>query len=635
MLDQMLGPGSEVAGHRVEGFLGRGGMGTVFRAREVDSGRAVALKVVPFRGAPDPAVVERFRSEGRAQAALEHPHVVTVYDAGEFDAGLYIAMQLVDGPSLAELIGERALGASRALALLDQVADALDAAHAKALVHRDVKPHNVLVGPADHAYLADFGLTRVADEAALTASGSLVGSVAYIAPEVARGVRATPASDRYAFAAMAFECLTGSAPFPRTSSASVLFAHVNDPVPRISLRRPELGAELDPVFDRALAKEPAERPATARELVASIRAALARTGADALPAPALVGADALAGAVTADAAPAPAVAPPAVRPGAKRRAPLLVLLAAALAGAAVVGIAWVALSEGDGDAPARPAVADRPGLQYIGADLDGGTARTVDCRGRAPGGASPACTFLQDQMPGATLVVPQNGAIRHWAVKGARGELTLSVLRPRNESVFQVSVSQTETVGSAGVHSFDTDVDVERGDRIALILTPGSSVGTRGGGEGAALARWVPPVAGLDNPQRGTEPRLASELLLRVGIQPGATRRVPRQLTGAEAAGAPGGRVLQRRRVPIGERPGELRLVRLGETLAVDALVRGRRFARMPVPELHPRAEVNRFVAAVWSPEETGLDLFFVNEGSARVVQRGYVVNRDGFTIIR
>ena len=282
-----------VGDYRIEGLLGRGGMGSVFRACDVESGRVVALKLMASAAGADPVRELRFRGEGRTQALLEHPHVVTVYDAGESEHGWYLAMRLVDGPSLADLIRGHELDARRAIDLLDQVADALDAAHAVGLVHRDVKPHNVLVGEGDHAFLADFGLTRGGEEPSLTMTGQLVGTVAYLAPEVVRGGEATAAADRYAFAAMAFECLTGTVVFPRSSNASVLFAHANDPAPRIGARRPELGDALDSLFDGALAKDPAERPATARELIQGIRRELERSGSVDLPAPSLVGAAAL------------------------------------------------------------------------------------------------------------------------------------------------------------------------------------------------------------------------------------------------------------------------------------------------------------------------------------------------------
>ena len=363
----MLNPGTVVGGYRIEGVLGRGGMGTVFRARDLESGRVVALKLMPEALAPDPVRDARFRGEARTQASLEHPHVVTVYDAGESDHGLYLAMRLIDGPTLVDLIRERRLDMRRSLDLLGQIADALDAAHAVGLVHRDVKPHNVLVGGDDHAYLADFGLTRSGLESSLTATGEIVGTVAYLAPEVVRGGEADEASDLYSFAAMAFECLTGSVVFPRTSEASVLFAHANDPPPRIGARRPELGDGLDDLFERALSKDPAERPDTARELVDDIRRELRRTGAIELPPPQPIGAARARRPADDDRIRWARRATPRPRSRTRRRRAVAPVALAALGGAAAVAAAWLAFGSGDDVAPARAASLDRPGLQYVGA----------------------------------------------------------------------------------------------------------------------------------------------------------------------------------------------------------------------------------------------------------------------------
>src|SRR6185437_5702836 len=260
-----------VGDYRVEDVLGRGGMGVVYSARHVELGRQVALKVLADQLSSTPEFVGRFQREGRLQASLDHPHAVTVYEAGESEHGLYLAMQLVPGATLAQLIQNRELPSGRALVLLRQVAEALDALHAAGLVHRDVKPQNVLVGDDEDAYLGDFGLMRTGADA--TSTGRLMGTIPYLAPELIRGESATPASDRYAFAAMAFECLTGTAVFPRQSEAAVLAAHTNEPPPSISRRRPELPATLDPVFSRALAKDPAARFASASGLVDAVAAA--------------------------------------------------------------------------------------------------------------------------------------------------------------------------------------------------------------------------------------------------------------------------------------------------------------------------------------------------------------------------
>jgi Protein kinase domain len=263
-----------VAGYRIDGALGEGGMGTVYRATQLSLDRVVALKVLTTQLSSDPAFRERFRREGLVQAALEHPHIVTVFEAGEADQGLFLAMQMIEGPTLKELIRSGELGNRRALRLLTQVAEALDAAHSKGLIHRDVKPQNVLVGKGEHAYLADFGLTRASDDARMTATGLFVGTIDYISPEQARGESATASSDVYALAAVLFECLTGNVPYVRANEERVLLAHLSEDPPRVTESRGDLPKALDQVIAQGMAKDPAERPASARELMLNARRAL-------------------------------------------------------------------------------------------------------------------------------------------------------------------------------------------------------------------------------------------------------------------------------------------------------------------------------------------------------------------------
>jgi hypothetical protein len=271
-----LESGQVVAGYRIDGVLGEGGMGVVYEATQLSLERKVALKLISGTLGDDFSFRERFRREGLIQAAIDHPNIVTVYEAGQSEHGLFLAMRLIRGPSLRDLILGRELEPERALRFLDQIADALDTAHEAGLIHRDIKPSNVLVstGARDHAYLADFGVTKAPGEATLTRTGQLVGTIDYMAPEVIRGEPATPASDIYALGALLYECLTGSIPYPRETDAAVLYAHLFDAPPRVTQERPDLPAAIDAVVERGMATEPADRYASAGELASDASRAL-------------------------------------------------------------------------------------------------------------------------------------------------------------------------------------------------------------------------------------------------------------------------------------------------------------------------------------------------------------------------
>jgi Protein kinase domain len=272
----MLRTGATLAGYRVDGLVGSGGMGVVYEATQLSLNRTVALKVLAPHLSNDAGFRERFRREAQVQAALEHPHIVTVYESGESDEGLFIATRLIRGTDLKELV-EQGLGPERALKILSQVASALDAAHGAGLVHRDVKPQNVLVDELDFAYLADFGLIKESREPGLTRTGEYLGSLDYVSPEQIRGEPVTPASDLYALAAVLYECLSGEVPFPRDTEAALLYAHLTEPPPRLTSRRAGLAPALDAVVERGLAKEPSARFASATELVAAAQDALDQT----------------------------------------------------------------------------------------------------------------------------------------------------------------------------------------------------------------------------------------------------------------------------------------------------------------------------------------------------------------------
>ncbi len=272
--------GAEIAGYRIEERIGRGGMGVVYRASQLRLSRRVAIKIIAPDLAETPGFRERFEQEARVAASLHHPSIVAVYDAGEEDGLLWLAMQLVEGADLASVLGEQVrLSAPRALDVCGQLAAALDAAHRAGLVHRDVKPANVLLA-GERAYLSDFGLTRVAagSGAMLTRAGEIVGSLHYCAPEQIEGRGVDARADVYALGGTLYHCLTGEVPFPRESDVAVMYAQLNEPVPRISRLRPDLPPGLDAVVARAMEKSAERRFESCVELVEAAAAVLAEAG---------------------------------------------------------------------------------------------------------------------------------------------------------------------------------------------------------------------------------------------------------------------------------------------------------------------------------------------------------------------
>ena len=270
--------GTVVAGFRVGSPIGEGAMGTVYLAED-GSGQRVALKLLSPELARDERFRQRFLRESSVAAGLEHPHIVPTFASGEEDAFLYLAMQYVEGSDLREVLrAEGRLEPQRALNLIRQVADALDAAHSAGLVHRDVKPGNILVADepeGEHAYVCDFGLARhVSSVSSLTGERGFVGTIDYVPPEQIEGGAIDARADVYSLGCVFFECLTGERPFERDSELSVVFAHLNEPPPRLSQLRPELPQELDAVFEAALAKSPDGRYSSCGELAAAARAAL-------------------------------------------------------------------------------------------------------------------------------------------------------------------------------------------------------------------------------------------------------------------------------------------------------------------------------------------------------------------------
>ncbi|WP_232666049.1 serine/threonine-protein kinase [Pseudonocardia sp. TRM90224] len=335
----MFGP------YDLQGLVGRGGMGEVHRAFDTEHRRTVALKVLPDALAADPRYVERFRRESHATARLRDPHIIPIHRYGEIDGRLFIDMRLVDGADLGAALAAGPLPPERAVRVVEQTAQALDAAHADGLVHRDVKPSNILLTGQDFVYLVDFGIAYdgVAQDG-LTATGTAVGTVDYMAPERFGGAAAEPAADIYSLACVLHEALTGRRPFIGDGMIAVMYGHASLPPPRPSAQRPELPAAFDEVVARGMAKDPGQRFGSAGELAAAARAALDVTngaGHAAAPISSVTRAAALPTAV----APAPAPAP-------RRRGPaLLVGVVAALVVAAAVVLAVVLPGLVPGTAP--------------------------------------------------------------------------------------------------------------------------------------------------------------------------------------------------------------------------------------------------------------------------------------------
>ena len=283
--------GTVLAGCRISSEIGRGGMGVVYLAEHLHLGRKVALKLLPPEYAENTRFRERFVRESRLAATIDHPNVIPVYDAGEADGLLYISMRYVEGEDLKSLIAREApLAPERAVAILERIAAALDAAHAAGLVHRDVKPGNVLIGTNGHVFLTDFGLTRRTDsQTALTGTGLVVGTVAYMAPEQFRAGEIDARTDIYSLGCLLFACLTGHVPFERDTEAATMFAHLNDPPPAASEHGARVPRELDAVVAQAMAKTKEGRFATCAEFARAARAALSAqrspSGEDTKPEP--------------------------------------------------------------------------------------------------------------------------------------------------------------------------------------------------------------------------------------------------------------------------------------------------------------------------------------------------------------
>lgn len=261
--------GTPFGRYRLQNMMGQGGMGEVWRAYDTATNRTVAIKLLPPQLATDQTFVQRFRREAEAAAKLNNPHIIPIHNYGEIDGRLYVDMRLVEGRDLEEKLADGPLPPRRAVHIIEQVAQALRAAHKVGLVHRDVKPSNILLDEDDFAYLIDFGIARGADDGGLTGSREMIGSWHYMAPERLMAQGADARADIYALTCVLYECLTGNRPFPGDSLESQVAAHLTASPPRPSVTRPELPAAFDAVITKGMAKVPDERYQTVTELAAA------------------------------------------------------------------------------------------------------------------------------------------------------------------------------------------------------------------------------------------------------------------------------------------------------------------------------------------------------------------------------
>jgi tRNA A-37 threonylcarbamoyl transferase component Bud32 len=422
--------------------IAHGGQATVHHASHVSLGRPAAIKVFHPHVWADEAFRRRFRRECEALVALEHPNVIPVLDAGESEGTGWIVMHLATGGSLADRLAERGLAPDESIAILRQVAAALDAAHSEGRLHRDVKPANVLLEPDGHVWLADFGVARSVGTTT-TVPGQMVGTAAYMAPEVIAGGRARPAADLYAFACMAFEMLSGRRPFPDGEVGTVLFAHLERPVPRACAIRPDLPRRVDRVLAAGLAKDPRGRPRSAGALVDALEAALPRP----------------------DATMPHVAAPAAPRRGRRRMAGIGALAASAtlLTGGAVAGYAWLVGS--GGDPVSAMEMAPLPRVPSATGEVVGAEAQASDVPG----------TARSDRL----AVTRQDGAIAYAVNAGAGrtapriAEATAAALAAQGQLVDRVDLAGG---GSAVVAHGATDF-LLRGPIWVVAEVPGAAPG--------------------------------------------------------------------------------------------------------------------------------------------------------------
>jgi serine/threonine-protein kinase len=564
--------GSELAGYRIESLIARGGMAAVYLAEHLRLRRKVALKLLAPELAADERFQERFLRESQLAASLDHPNVVPIYDADEAEGVLYIAMRYVEGSDLRDLLRrDGALEPARALRLVAQAAAGLDAAHRRGLVHRDVKPGNILLGEDEHVYVSDFGLTKQASsQTGLTATGQLVGTVDYVAPEQIRGESVDARADVYSLACVLYECLAGAKPFEKDTEVAIIWAHMQDPPPAVSEKRPELPRGLDDVLAKGMAKEPSQRPLTCRELVEAARQELGLSSGE-IPSP----------------------VPPRRRAG--RRWLAVGLLAGALIVAAAIAGVLLFGSDGEDEAQAVP-LARANSVAVI-------DAKTNTLVGSTPVGNTP------------TDVVAGAGSI--WVAN--RSDQTVSRIDPATQRLREtIGVGITPrglAVGSGALWTSDRDVVVRhelRFDDSRTIMLKGENPAPSILGQGPYLAA---PMAFGD----GAAWVAHGFAVERVGAATGSTREI-----WSELGGGPSGVALTPEAIWIADSTtGSVVRIDVGSGLARTVGVT-RRGAGVPGGV----GGIAAGAAALWATSTTDDELIRIDPETVTVTRRVRVGDR-------
>lgn len=630
--------GEHVGGYAFIREIGRGTTSLILEVQSA-AGEHQAMKLLVTGLAAEPATRERFQRGIRAQREAAGTGVAPVLDSGtDPERGPWLTMPLYSRGSLAERIREGGMTPAALVEILGPVAEGLDRAHHKGVVHRDIKPSNVLIGSEGRGALADFGLARGEGDQSQTMAGTVVGTLSCVSPEVVQGGEATAASDRYGFAAILVEGLTGQTVFPRSSDAAVLYAHAQLPPPSLSERRESLPAGLDPLFELALSKDPAGRPDTCGELLEEVRKQFG-DGLDSAPG--------------LDARRSPAVDEPTMDPTGPNDTPGLdrggdpgdspgearrlvsqgersmprhrsrrVLLGAGATVLVAVLAAFLILRGGDPDSTSSAAPPVSDGMVALGSELPAGDVKSVDCRGKEAGANSPSCTVMQTALPGGRLLVPSKGAIRAWSVRGAVGELALQVIRERDGEFFQMFRSQITLIPDHGVHTFPVELAVDAGDRLALAVSPDTEVGVVPDVPGARTDRFFGPVGPETRPDLGPGTGFDNEVLLRVEYEPGGIPEPPEQIVGEEAAGMDDGNVVAASEtdLPDGRRV-VVHLTEFDDQVWVDLIRGGTRQARIAVPDLEPGGQVVEFKAFSVPDSDSQLNVGWINPGMDRPIQ--------------